>query len=667
MSKFWKKWIPTIFVAVPLTTLPLSSCTTQYNQTPSVQNNNIVVYSKEFSFPVTFSAPITNHEVAAHIVNNTSSSISLKNNLMQVHNNQINATFLIDETVDTDFSANFDICFNYINSEGKFDTCTLYDLNIYYLTSQPEFEKDRIVFDDKHLVANNHHSVSFEMKFFEKPKSDLYVEILNDFSKEISLPKSMLQVEEDGAGWSLSIPIDIDMAVATQRDFGFDLRITFTNSFGKTQTNTYNNCTIKFIRQVNEYLPDEYYDYEAIGDNVVLHGLKYLNPLEAGKYRFMTIPDIVTHIDPYAFSSSTWFSNIRQVTLPASAQNIGQFAFSGLSQLVEIDASAYTETPLWVATSDVLKRPNQTVNAGYVWVQNDDIANDMTNAASFLGLTELWRVYNQDLVTKKDYFDISNEGTMVRGIRADRKEEFFKCKIIRIPDGINQIYKDAFKELQDNPYSTYIEGVKVKQTRRLILNRELTKIDNGAFSHAGISGPMLFYTEKLNTISDNSFDQCNAYGNPKLLDIQEEKIELIFVDVFELTEIGAYAFNMVPIKQEVLDLPKSLSSVDSFAFLDSYFEKIIFHQNVQTMTSYCFASGQIWPKPATIKVIDLSEYKKLAGWWSQSSRVFMNSCVGDVKVILNNKIKSEFDEKIKEDQFKKNLMLPDTAQLSWID
>lgn len=632
----------------------LSSCKSKDESVPTItlSSTNFTVDQRQFTIPAYFNF-VPQGEVHVELIS-VDSRIHLENDTVVVEDGQANLNFVIDESVIGSQPFNVDLHFSCIDEQSQEQSLYIYDILIAY-NGQEIIERDLVWLDSYYSFADGIHSVIFKCNFPQKPVSPTISVFINNKSSNLFKLGPEDHAECQIVNRKIEIKLELDISVFKKTTYSFDMNMSFTNSYGKLQEESFPHCAFTYDMSKTGEVPLDYLDLQPINASQYrLAGLKEgVSPLEGGKYSILNIPENVVEIDPNAFGKEfdiAWFCNLKKIRIPATVKTIGERAFYGCNNLTEFDFSAYQDAiPPWAKTTNLFNSQTFNTVGGFVWAGKQNDLDVVKQNLVGWGLPSAWSPYNDDMVNSDSDFTIGGDKhDVIEGLNEETKENFKHYKVIRIPDNVARINEKVFDYLKENPYESPSSTPEhpIYETRELILGYNFDNFSGGNFENGGFSGNILFYCTNLESIDSRAFSNMQNYGWPGIKNVTSKPIQLIFDDCFGLTGIGQYAFNYVPVENKILDLKQSIQSISSFAFQGNHIEQIIFHKNITSVGLDAFANVYFEPSTPRLKYIDLSCYNEklidpesqeetyIPEWFKKRDLAFAGSCVDNGTVHL---------------------------------
>lgn len=702
----WKKLLSIGCVATTAFILPISACRSsgQEDVTPKIILNSKDITTNEYRCKITgHTENISCESIEAKIEKIESKLIALQDETISIQDDQFVVNFIIDGSVIENTKFNFDLSFTFIKEDGQSETIKIENLNIYFLYEH-EHDVDRVSIENRTIEQTDNHTFNFKFYFNQLPQSNITVSLENETTGLLVMPETEYIIGPDRPV-NIVVPIYLNIGVHQNQAINFNLKLKFTNSFGKEQETDFVNCVVSFIDGKMPYIPDDYLEIEETHPSnddteFVLKGLKEgVNPIKVQSYSQLIIPDYVTIVDKMAFADSIYnYDSINKIVIPKSVKQIGEYAFGRIQEIVEIDISGYDEYPDWLRYNSDPRHlipifNNLTWQSGYLWIGKETSMGDPSvylNEFIKIGCREKWIPCLTNDIFPYENYELKSEGTILTKIKDEAIDQLENYKIIRIPDEVQVIESDAFIQLATHPYinkQPNAEGQ--KETRRLILNGNLEVLPSQCFLNAGIGGPIVIAAPHLRTIPESAFENCTNYGNPPISDVVVEDTSIIFANCDDLKLIEQFAFNQVPLTilndDNIFKLPNNLTGISNFAFFGSKFKQIIFPNNdLVSVGDYAFADTYSWPESPSIEYIDLSVYNEIVNpgeekptyipdWFVNDDYAFEGNVKAEGKIVLSSKIRDELeeDEEIEKDEwekiFKGNHGLPEDWEIEYID
>ena len=291
----------------------------------------------------------------------------------------------------------------------------------------------------------------------------------------------------------------------------------------------------------------------------------------------ITIPEGVTTIGEYAFKNST---KIAEVKLPSTLKKLGQSAFYGCTSLskIAIPEGLYT---IWGYTF------KNCTSLAEVTLPSTLIKID---EAAFYGCSSLKKIEIPEDVSIIGIYCFKNcsnlsEISLPESMTKIREAAFYGTAIteITIPDSVTAIGSYAFKNCA--------------KLKKVNLSKELKTIEESAF-YACESMTKLILPSNLTTIGDYAFRRCEGLQLVEFSESLKKIGESAFYgcsDLSELvlpegmTEIGAYAFKSCTNVTSV-SLPSTLNVIGESGFYGcDRIESIEIPAAVNTIGDYAFS------------------------------------------------------------------------------
>lgn len=642
----------------------LVSCATNPSIDEIVTVDNKSITTKEHNFEIGFSFAFDIHsQVYIQMLDETRGiRVSEKVFNLDGRNGKIKLSVL--DTIHQNTSFTFNLKFWYIGKDGSYRNYTIYNFFVYFVENEI-VDLDYVYLEEQTKEITNTHVCTYRMLLDHKPQSNVEMTLLNDSFNCLSLEKESFEVKPYGDTYIFDFNILLDISVFSTKSIPFDLFISFTNSYGVKQTQYFYGCTLRFVKEATEEMPDDYFDIrETQNGKKELVGLKEgISRAEGGKYTILSIPKEVEIIKERAFDNDYrgLLKNINSIQINNKVEDIGFHAFGCMNKLCEIDLTDYgSAVPKWIDSQNLFANINEfNYVSGFVWTNRYSDLESLHQKMIGWGLPEHWLPLNSDSVSTPNDFTYQDDTKKVlTGINEERKEHFKKIKVIKIPETVTEISGDAFKELKTLPYEkTNPTEDYLYETRRLILNHALKTLSKGVFQDCGIGGPVMIYCDDLEDIPINAFSNMQNYGWPGMWDVEKEDMYLFFVNSLNVNTIQRYSFNYVPFNG-VCHINKSVSYIGDAAFQGNQFNAILFENNVTTVGAYSFAN--IYSATATpqLKTIDFTCYDKpfnptakkedweyIPSWMNNNDFAFLGSCQPTGKVILSSQIINELNAK----------------------
>ena len=605
------------------------------------------------------------------------------------------ATILISigDSVKTTTLFEYTLKLSYIDSSGEKQTYTPQKLNTIYTYSPPS-NKDELLPLSTIVQRNNNHDFDFRIKYVSKKESLIsnvdpeFSLVMSDCGDELSFLGSSsahsltcpLLYDTRGRYYYIGFIVHLNQNVTTTDNYDFDLNISFTNSFGETQTNDINDFVVSFICNRDTVVPEEYFQFEKDPNHegqAILTGLTDETPKEEyGQYLTIKIPETaeipdghggteiadVTSIGDSAFGKIVtvddhdyeWFSNIHKVIFNSHINYVAEDAFKGCINLYIVDVSAYTPAseekedvmPKWVPPEgeDLIEFFKYSAYETWYWVgyeTNDPTWDDEKYKASVkeelkqiffaAPVTDRYFVCKNSQICSENFFELDSTGTKILGKRPSiTVDDLKKCKVLEIPDYITSLADFSLTEFGYTPY--YNSTSEEYETRRLIFSRNIEEV--GIQHNVGLGGPIVFNMSKLEQIPNNAFQDVNSYAWSVKESIVSEAPYLLFVNCQKLTTIGNGAFVDVPLNQKAYDafdteykyqLPEHLTTIGDYAFRGNQYTAIKIPGSVTSIGTKAFSQTDSEKgKPGKLSEIDLHEltYDGICEAFKENGHVF---------------------------------------------
>lgn len=667
------------YVSIPLITI--CGCQTQQDLSISLGAGfSNITNCHDVVIPLNTNKKNSDIPITVSVINDETGCIHLQKNTYLVENHQIAVQIHIDDSVLTEGSFMFDLeCV--FEENGQTKTITIFDINLYFFVEEPEIDKDRVFMVSKTNTQINNHSFTFRVNFVKKPTSEFVnVKLLGEPTGKLHSRFVTYQVVEKEDIY-VDIIVDLDIHTNVSSAYGFDLQISFVNSFGQQQTEFFTGCSALFQRQSTNIVPYEYLDISINSNGEgLLSGFKSsIEKLELNPYTILEIPAEVTKIKDHAFDNNL-SDSISKIVFSGHEVSIGEAAFGGYRKLSEIDFTKYEPNtmPPWLEDESklvtIFNPDNLILNAGYVWLSHGSnylFAQQLNRLLINIGLKPEWESFDINSVTNELDFNINDTGTLT-GFSDTGKERLPDIKVIKIPDNVTKIGASLSEDLQKKPYINreINDGSEQYETRRLIVGSKVESIGDGAFEAAGISGPCLFLSSHLSNIGSSAFYRTDYVGwPPKYGDVKSEQTKIYFLGCPDLQTIDTFAFGYVPLQSDNFILQPYVTTINSFAFYGNQFKQITLNQQLKDIGSFAFSNAGLYPAEAPLEKIDASCYKEdifydkdgnpscIPPWMYDDSKAFKDSSYERFgNLILSKNIEDEFEDDEEKSKFEKDLL-----------
>lgn len=571
-----------------------------------------------------------------------SNHIRLCDPIVIVENKKTKLRFEIDATNSMQF--NFKIKFIFKNEQKKQEIVETKELNFLY-SYFPDPDSDRIVPKERRVTTENIHSVQFDFIFYVSSQvSSANLEIVRQTSNLLTLNDSYCDVHfvQRTGQWIANVIVNIDESVQDTSFINFDLQFTFTNTFGKTQITVLKGLSIAFVSNLEVEMPSDYFKIEkSQGNKYTLVGLNdWVDPNKANLFSVIRIPDIVNVIGDRAFSDSMAFKHIRKIIFNDKLLMIGYKAFSGCTNVSELDLTVYLSSPVWIKNSYACF-DDFVIESGYIWFNNkfyqkyDEIREICSDLNQFCALSNEWEGFTNLDVIPDDFYDIqtsetSEDKTLV-GFVTKTILSIPKYRIIKIPDGVTHMSRDCLIALASLPYQNLDKSIDFKYlTRHLILPKSINEIVNLNF--CGISGLLNIEAPNLKTILTNSFQDMRMYSPNEVhpLEVKKDPLYIHFINCDSLETIEQSAFYGCGAIGN-LELPASLNDLKENAFGLNDFSSISVLSSTLEIREKAFSHPDA-STDQSIKDIYLCHYlfDEDIEWMTKDNlNVFSNACLQD--------------------------------------
>lgn len=612
--------------------------------------------------------------VDVEITNANTDKINISSETIQLENNHGSVSINIDSELIDGFHVHFDLIFRTENKKGESIFKTIYDLNFVYITDPHPEEQDIVIPTKTKDTEINLHTFTYKINFLVPPKSNkIKVELLNDYSGLLHLKESEIQVQQSYDEIFIEIPISLDFSVFSSFIMYFGLTLDFTNSYGSRQVYSHNGFILDFKKTSKEFepIPEEYFNLEKTGDDVILHGFnENIRSEDLVSYDIVQIPEDVTKIDGKLISSDSlnnldWSSSIKKIVFGGKEKEICEDFFAQFQNILEIDFCKYgNQIPNWLEFETHLFDSTSMFNKyGYIWI--DDAADNIAIIQQFIkcGLADKWETMNIGKVTGETFFNINNEKHII-GISDEGKNILQNIKLVRIPHEVTEIEPDALNDIKITPYLN--PKTNQLETRRLMLDGEISSLlglsSYGIFQNIGISGPIIINCPKITSIGQCTFADITHYNIQKYYEVIAEPTTFFsVVSLANLTEIDKYAFaySLLSDWDGNMLAAEHLTRIDEFAFESHRFTSIKLSKTITDVGQFAFANSYYEPTTPSLTSIDLSQFNKIVNpeevdpklithvpiWMSEQRNLFDGACCQTGTLKLSKVIKEEVDEK----------------------
>ena len=186
---------------------------------------------------------------------------------------------------------------------------------------------------------------------------------------------------------------------------------------------------------------------------------------------------------------------------------------------------------------------------------------------------------------------------------------------------------------------------------------------------------------QLEEIPESCFECASWYGQPKLVDVVEEKPQLVWRGCNQLKKVDDFAFNCFRLDQDELSFPLAMEKLGQYAFGSTLIKKVVFAANLLSVDWRVFANTFYQPLITSIKKIDFTCYDQIIyhnddeetyipPWFKEFNTAFYCACNDDVEVDKAQKIADEVgSDKIEEwkNDLVRNLALPGNSYIHFVE
>lgn len=599
-------------------------------------------------------------EVEVSMVNPSSPLVVFDDGFVDVVDDKFTLDFNIDEGVEDNTDFSFDLVIRYTDISGKEKQERFNDFHIFYIAGI-DYKEDRVLIEKRMVERVNSHVFNFQVNFTKIPTSDVEISLEDEKTGLLNLTTNIFHPEGELPP-SFIVPIELNIGIFETQAIPFNLKLSFTNSYGLDQTIIFTSCVASYRDGHPEEIPEEYYDvvHEQTneGEKYTIKGIKPgVNPLEVNRYVKMVIPNYVTDIDSEAFTNESWFSSVGKIIIPRSVKNIGLNAFSGLKNITEVDVSSCQDyIPDWMtkcSTEQIKIFNSEKFDDGYIWSNKIADTDEYTQMFINMGLKSKWKAFNTSTIMPHKFFQLSDDRTEIVGFDEKNIDALKDYQVITIPASVTRINEDAFKELSMHPFEKQTANGIERWTRRVIINKNVVELPFGCFADCGIGGTIMIYAEHMTYIAESAFENCCNY-DVSVGETNKEPISIDLVNANDLTLIEPFAFNKAYIKQDRLVMPNNMKSIGAFAFSTNRFKSILFSGHETSIGERAFSDTYSYPQGKTINEIDLSNFVYpipdkeketfIPDWFTKYDFAFEGAAASEGVVILSKKIHDEIGE-----------------------
>lgn len=528
--------------------------------------------------------------------------IQLEKTKIKVTDGKFTIKIFIDDSIQGNSNFNFNLHFIVSSNKGTTEEIVLYNFNLFYEHSSIKKE-DHVRIPNRIVEQAEHHLFWYDIYIDSMPQSNIYVE-MNDESTGLLLLQQSEFITGQELPVHIRVPISLNIGVSYTIAIGFNLKVTFINSYGEPQVTNLINCAASFETLDTDTVPIDYLDIVETENDSVLLGLKNgVDQLKMNTYDILSIPNHITMIGESAFYEPGWLDKINQIIIPKSVKRISKQAFYAFTNLIEIDLSEYDDdVPEWITYNG--QHSMQIFNDvhmedGYIWSKSEgDNSMYIQRMLTRMGLPS-WDLFSPDLILPNQAYKISSDGKTLEGINETFVDRLSEYKIIIIPSSIKNIEANIAIDLGNHPYnntSKYSDkNIQHLETRRLIIGGNVETLADKSFLASGISGPIFIDTKKISIIPVSAFESCTDYGSPAMQDIDTEEAKIYFFHSEHLTSIASKAFDSVRFINETFTIPPKVIDIGERAFYGNAFSNIIFPPTLTSLGDYSFADTYSWP------------------------------------------------------------------------
>lgn len=553
--------LKTLLVSAPIISLaaPLTSCA---EETVNIVASQKTQFCRDNKFSIQFELTrLTVKNVNVSILNESTGKIRIINDSIDTFIETGVIDFEIDESLQEDTLFTFSIQFDVIHF-GKTKSIIIDDFNIYYFPHQEE-QVDEVEIEEKAIENVNSWKYDYLINFSAMPQSDVTIEIVNEPTGLLSLPKSQYRVEDVGGYYKLPLSIDLAYDVTENKFIDFELHLNFKNSFGAEQDVYLTDLAVCFVRNHVEEVPLEYFDIEQQQVNgqteCVCSGFKEeLTKEILSEYSTISIPNGITRITSNAFGDDRCTS-FKELTFESAVETVEEKAFAGCTHLIYIDLSVF-DYEVIESWENIFPGSKQLFyQYGYVWISDKEyesesayiIRSTIQDCLGTMGLASGWKSFFKRDVTPEDLFVLEDDeetgGKRLVGMKSSvwRDEEYRqRCLVVKIPDGVTKIDKYALSPLGESFARYNVKDDQTKTERSLILDDELVELPEQCFCKTAMGGNILI-PQKVTSIPKSCFEMMDLDSNGVPISYESLTINIGTVDLrdnLNLTKIGDRAF-----------------------------------------------------------------------------------------------------------------------------
>lgn len=553
--------LKTLLVTTPIVSLaaPLTSCS---EETINIVASQKTQFCHENKFSIQFELTrLTVKNVNVSIINEATGKIRIVNDSIDTFIESGVIDFEIDESLQEDTLLTFSIQFDVIHF-GKTKSIVIDDFNIYYLPHQEE-QKDDVEIEEKAIENVNSWKYDYLINFSAMPQSDVTIEIVNEETGLLSLPKNKYRVQDVKGYYKLPLSVDLNYSVTENKFIGFELHLNFKNSFGIEQDIYLTDLAVCFVRNHVEEVPLEYFDIEEQQTNgkteFVCHGFKdELTKPILSEYSVISIPKGITKIEAEAFGDDRCTS-FRKLNFASTVDTVETKAFAGCTHLIYIDLSVF-DYEVIESWKNIFPGANQLFyQYGYVWISDKEyesesayiIRSTVQDCLEKMGLASGWKSFFKRDVTPEDLFVLEDDketgGKRLIGMKSSiwRDEEYRqRCLVVKIPDGVTKIDKYALSPLGESFARYNVKDDETETERSLILDDDLLELPEQCFYKTAMGGNILI-PQKVTSIPKSCFEMMEFDSNGTPISYERLAVNIGTVDLrdnLNLTKIGARAF-----------------------------------------------------------------------------------------------------------------------------
>ncbi|MBQ0045348.1 MAG: hypothetical protein KBS35_00445, partial [Mycoplasma sp.] len=417
IRKKWWKALALSGSAATLSFLPIaiSSCFEKKPE-PTPEEATITLPLKEVTTiehatqMTIFCSDTTVLELRVGIKNTKPDCLSLVSDTIQMINGAGTIEYIIADSITNPTQILFDLDVAILNPVGRTEVTTFDKCSIIYANQIPD--DDKIVCSSFSIDYSNTHVESFNFTFYQEPKSDIKVTFKTEEPEgTLWIDSESYQVQKDPKPevnlWYLTIPVHLNIRQYKSRAFAFDLELQFINSRGIKQTTKYTNLIVNFIEIDSEEVPLDYYEINSAGK--ILGIYDSISEQQMSGYTVMRFPEEAESIDGSAFDRVSHFGNIKKIIMPKGIKTIGVDAFSGCTNLFEMDLTDYGDRgPTWFTYGcpRMFVTENMKLKYGYLWTGGIIDKESWDVYPTSMGLPTGWNVFCANQVTPRELYDI---------------------------------------------------------------------------------------------------------------------------------------------------------------------------------------------------------------------------------------------------------------------